>query len=429
MVFLFFNMCFALPSTAVTLEEITQLALDNDAQLKADQFLAESKHAEGLSALGEYGTNLYLSGSYMQSSDSSDPESSAELEKRSVNFNESDFTVSLEQPLIDLEKLNTAREGFVIMDMAELLHKQAKEDLLLKVNERFYALLSSIENHNLAKAESEALKEQLENAQERLELGFGTITDQNNAEARHSTALANEISRKIEVENAQRALEELINQDLLAPIEDSELNKDLLKLPKSENEWHEIAKTNNTSLNLRRLEERAAFLKKNSAQSRFLPDLVMFADYNERNPSDSLIGYGERRTEADVGIKLQMELLSGGRDAASAVAASKRAKAAREQKHVSERDLTRQVGSLWTSIQNTYRLIGAYEKAVVANQSAFESTQASYDEGVKVLLDVLNAQQDYFRSQREYRTSRYEYMILLAKLEKVVGTGIDVEIE
>ena len=50
-----------------------------------------------------------------------------------------------------------------------------------------------------------------------------------------------------------------------------------------------------------------------------------------------------------------------------------------------------------------------------------ESTQASYDEGAKVLLDVLNAQQDYFRALREYKTTRYDYMILLEQFKQVVG--------
>ena len=420
-IFQILALTYTVNSNCLSLDEVVDLALSQDAQLKADIFNAEARNAEGWQAIGEYGSNLHISGSYMNSRDTSDPDKDAEIEKRSVNFNEADFTVGFEQPIIDIEKANIARKGFVLMDMAELLKKKGREDLLLKVHERYYSLLSSMENLRLAKAESEALLRQLQNAKEKLELGFGTITDQHNAEARYSLAMAAEVSRKTEMTNATRALEEIINQKLPEQIDDLEPNFALPTLPSTESNWLQVAKLNNSELSIKRLEEKAAKLKHSASQSKFLPNLVMFADYNERHPEDSLIGYGERRTEMDVGIRLNLDLLSGGRDTAATVVSSKQAKAAREQKNVSELMVIRTIGSLWESINQTEKLVNAYKKAVNANQLAMESTQASHDEGVKVLLDVLNAQQDFFRSMREYKTSRYEYMVLLQRFRQAIG--------
>lgn len=406
---------------AMSLDELIRAALENDAQLKADIFNAEARTAEGWQAVGEYGSNLSVSGRYMSSRNTSEPDTDSEIEERVASFNEADFTVGFEQPIIDFEKANIAKKGFVLMDMAELLKKKGREDLLLKVHNRYYSLLSSMENLRLAKAESEALSSQLQNTKDKLELGFGTITDQHNAEARYSLAIAAEVSRKTEMTNAIRALEEIINQKLSEQIDDLQPNFALPTLPNTENEWLQIAKFNNTELNIKKLEEKAARLKHNASQSKFLPNLVMFADYNERHPEDSLIGYGERRTEMDIGVRVNLDLLSGGRDTAAIVASSKQAKAAREQKNVSALMVTRTIGSLWESIKQTERLVNAYETAVNANRLAMESTQASYDEGVKVLLDVLNAQQDFFRSMREYKTSRYEYMVLLQRFLQTAG--------
>ena len=83
--------------------------------------------------------------------------------------------------------------------------------------------------------------------------------------------------------------------------------------------------------------------------------------------------------------------------------------------------MDRSVRSLWDSIYSTNQLVEAYRQAANSNQKAMESTQASYDEGVKNLLDVLNAQQDYFKSLREYKTTRYDYMVLLERFRQVVG--------
>jgi outer membrane protein len=88
---------------------------------------------------------------------------------------------------------------------------------------------------------------------------------------------------------------------------------------------------------------------------------------------------------------------------------------------VARRSVKRSVLSLWESIDSTRQLVDAYQRAADANRYAMDSTQASYDEGVKVLLDVLNAQQDYFRSLRQFKTTRYDYMVLLEKFRLVAG--------
>lgn len=406
---------------AISLEDVVQLALDNDARLQAEKLTAEARTADGWQAVAGYGPVLTGYGSYMKNRYSLYPDQTAKLEDRVANYYEQELSLELEQPIIDLEKASIALHGITEMDMAGLEKKKALEDLLLRVHERYYAVLSSKQNQELAKIESKALLNQLETTIEKQELGFGTITDQHNAEARYRLSLASEITKKTELHNATKALEETINQKLAEGIDDLSADAQLPVLPLDLIEWYEIAKVNNSDLGLRLLQLKMAELDLRAIESKFLPSLHFFANYTENDPDDGFLGYGEERRETEIGLRLEMNLLAGGRDTAATIAASKRAKAAQEQIKATERAVNRSVGSLWVSIENTRNLVAAYQLAADANKLALESTQASYDEGAKVLLDVLNAQQDYFRSLREYNTTRYDYMVLLEKFRQVVG--------
>ncbi|MCK9175929.1 MAG: TolC family protein [Desulforhopalus sp.] len=412
---------FPASATAISLDEVVELALEADARLQAETFAAEARTADGWQAVAGYGPVVSAYGSYMRSRDSTYPEKSSGLQDNVANFYEKDLYIELEQPVIDLEKVSVALRGVAEMEMAEIEKKKAFEGLWLRIHERYYDVLSSRQNQELAKRESAALLHQLETTKEKLELGFGTITDQHNAEARYHLSLAAEVARKTELDNARTALEEIIHQQLNEEIEDLPADTTLPDLASNLASWHEIARLNNSDLGLRQLELKMARFTLRAAKSRFLPSLVLFANYTENDPDGGLAGYGEESRESAIGLKVKGTLLSGGRDTAATVAASRRAKEAKEQVKVADRAVNRSVDSLWESIINTRNLIAAYRLAVDANRLAMESTQVSYDEGAKVLLDVLNAQQDYFRSLREYKTTRYDYMILLEKFKQVVG--------
>ncbi|MDK9706915.1 MAG: TolC family protein [Desulforhopalus sp.] len=408
-------------AAALGLSEIIDLAGKRDAQVRADTLVAEARDAEAWQSVAGYGPSLTASGSTMRSRDSLKPEASAGLDERLAKFNEMALAIGFEQPLIDLEKGSKALQGLAEMDIALLLEKKAKEDLLLKVHERYYGVLSARESFKLARAETAALQKQVQNAVQKLELGFATITSQYEAEARYRTASATEIARKSDLSNALKALEELIDQEIVEELDDLDPQMTLPAIPNDLAAWLRVAAAANTDLKLKQLQVETARFEFRAAQSRFLPSLVFFADYSERHPTDGLAGYGEERNEMDVGLRLEGKLLAGGRDSAAFIAADKKVRAAEERTTVADRAMRRSVRSLWESIANTRQLASAYQQAVAVSEKALESTQAAYDEGAKVLLDVLNAEQDHYRSMRQYRTSRYDYMILLEKFRQVVG--------
>jgi len=410
---------------ALTLEELVTLALQNDAQSQAESLAARAGGADGWGRVAQYGPTLRGAGRYMRSRDSLRTNLKSGQEERVANFTEPELTVSFEQPLVDFEKGATALQGLVDVEISELGQRKARDDLLLKVYERYYAVIARQRNLELAESEGRALEKQLEAARARLELGFGTITDVHNAEARYRLSQAATISRRTEVENGVRALEELVDRKIAGMIDGVPDSLPLPVLNGDDKQWLTFARKNNTDLLIKQLQAESRQFEYRAAQSRFLPSLVLFADYAERSPDGGLLGLDEDRSETDVGLRIDMDLLAGGRDCAATAAASLRARSAREQVAAAEQALKRSVDSLLATIEQTRELVSAYQSASVASRLALEATEASYDEGGKVLLDVLNAQQDYYRSLREYQTNRYRYMELLDNFTVVVGIDRD----
>lgn len=408
---------------ALNLDDILHLAIERDAQLKAETFDAQAQNADGWRSVAGLGPSVIATGKYMASRDSlrTDSEAATEVENKTAHYAENEVSIELEQPLIDLEKINIARRGSREMILADLMKKKSNEDLMLRVHERYYTILSAQENLKLAKAESAALAKQVQTAKEKREVGYGIITDQYDSEARYHLSQATEVARKAALADAREAMTELINLEISEDLDDLPPASPLPTVDKDIDYWLNRSLGNNTDLKIKKIQAEAAHLNQRAAQSRFLPTLKAFADYSQKNPDGGLYDYGEERTEAEIGLKIQMELLAGGTDTAAAIAAKKRAAAAKQRIEMTRRSVCRSVKSIWGTLHSTQELILAYEKAVLASEKALQSTQAGQQEGVKVLLDVLNAQRDYFISRSQYQNAQYAYMVLLEKFRVVVG--------
>ncbi len=128
---------FSSSALALDLNDIIHLAISRDAKFQADRLRAEAKNADGWQSVAGYGPTLSVSGTYMESRDSTDPQNSSEVEGRVAHFQEPGLTIGLEQPVIDLEKASNVMRGKSEMAVAELLLKKSREELLLRVHERY----------------------------------------------------------------------------------------------------------------------------------------------------------------------------------------------------------------------------------------------------------------------------------------------------
>ena len=253
-------------SLAESLSDIYELALENDAQLKAEeaQYLAR-REAENLSRaalLPQIGTAY----SYVDSDrdtdlkgrDFSNP--SFPLVDISTNndIHTDGYTVSLNQALFDLPAWFSFQSGKKISKEAAATFAANQQNLIVRVVEAYLLVLRTQDNLAASRAQERAFERQLEQSQQRFEVGLIAITDVYEAQAAFDLARVARIADENNVSVAKERLSVLTGQyhDKLNPLTEEMP----LKLPEPNDRaaWVDFALANNFNLEAARYAEEAA---------------------------------------------------------------------------------------------------------------------------------------------------------------------------
>jgi outer membrane protein len=120
-------------------------------------------------------------------------------------------------------------------------------------------------------------------------------------------------------------------------------------------------------------------------------------------------------------VQLNIPLYTGG-------AVSSRSRQAAYDYEASRQSLEDLQRNIITTVRNAYRgqetaisQIKALDQTRVSTRSALEATQAGYEVGTRTIVDVLNAETDVYRAERDYAASRYSYVVNVLTLRQAAG--------
>jgi len=234
-----------------TLLDIYELALENDAQLKAQEarYLAniENKNV-ALSALlpqvragyGITGTDAEsLSRQIVGFTPSAQPIIDDGYNRTDVETEGWDF--ALAQPLFDLGAWYSLQAGQEFSKQAEAEFASATQNLIVRTVEAYLGVLRAQDNLAAAEAAERAFSRQLEQTQQRFEVGLIAITDVYESEAARDLAEVQRIVEENNVAVAKERLSILTGQDhgsLYLLSEDFEANP---PTPADRAEWVQMA--------------------------------------------------------------------------------------------------------------------------------------------------------------------------------------------
>ena len=159
----------------------------------------------------------------------------------SSEYNDHGYTLSLVQPIYRRNNFVQSRQAEFAIEGAAADYQFAEQDLIVRVADRYFAVLGAEDDLSFALAELEAIEKQLEQADQRFEVGLATIIDVTEARAAYDLATAAIIEAENLLANAREALRETAGQ---YPSELAELKEETpLVKPEPENieEWSEQA--------------------------------------------------------------------------------------------------------------------------------------------------------------------------------------------
>ena len=79
--------------------------------------------------------------------------------------------------------------------------------------------------------------------------------------------------------------------------------------------------------------------------------------------------------------------------------------------------VSRDTRNLFRRVATDVIRVGARLKAIASAESALDATETGYEVGTRNVVDVLRAQENFFRSQFDYADSRYNYILSLILLK------------
>ena len=126
-------------------------------------------------------------------------------------------------------------------------------------------------------------------------------------------------------------------------------------------------------------------------------------------------------TDTSLTLSFKLPFYQGGLVTAQIREAALNHSAARARYESARREIKRKTRQAFLSINSQLRRIGALAEAVTAGESALQAKEEGFAAGLTTNIEVLDAQRDLFRAERNYLKARYDYVLQVLLLEQLSG--------
>lgn len=354
--------------------------------------------------------------------------SSSESKGRNWNVNLSqsiyDHANYQNYQISELEVLKSASE-----------YEVSYQDFVLRVAQNYFNVLGAKDSLIFSKAEEKAIQRQLEQAEQRFEVGLAAITDVHEARARFDSSRASVILADNLLQDANEGLFEMTQKYYieLNPVP-NDLDYELFMLDTLEN-YQQNGLANNPELMVSKINRDISEKRIAVNKSGHLPTLSLSltrSGANSPNTTSTQIDFntglpvafesGKRSSDTtSASINLNVPIYSGGRTSSQVKQATHQYSAALDRFEQTLRGITRKVRNSYHGTVAAKSSVNARKLAMVSAQSGLEATEAGYEVGTRTIVDVLNSQRSLYQAQRDYSKAKYDYFIQLLELKKAAG--------
>lgn len=330
------------------------------------------------------------------------------------------YGVTLTQPLYRFDQSKLVDQADIIVNRAEITFSFAEQDLILRVAERYFAVLDAEESVKAAEANLQAIGRQLEQAEERFEVGVIARTDVEEARARADIARADLLDAQDRLNAEREAIRQLTNQDhqTLSPVREGvELTA---PQPASIDRWRQLAENENLELAAAQLTASAAMTEIDVRRGNSRPRVDLVAGYTGTEQYDRN-GQDASANELTAGIQLSIPFYQGGFTSARVSEAQSQYTGALESLEQTRRTVSGNAADSYRGVLTALERVKALDQARASTRSALEATEAGFEVGTRTIVDVLNAQREVFNAERNYQQARHAYFVNSLRLQLAAG--------
>ncbi len=336
------------------------------------------------------------------------------------NYNERQWSARLEQPIVNLSRWFDWRSAKSSVEGAEFNLANARQALVVRVVEAYLNVLRAQDRLDATLAREAAVNRQLEQVQQRFDVGLVAITDVLEAQAGSDNAVVDRIQADGDRYIFFETLQALIGESFDSVDRISENLPVIDPEPQNEAHWVQTALDTNHNIAAAHAQLEAANRAIAARRSGHLPtvDGSITRSHYYTGGASFLANKINTTTYA---LSVNLPIYQGGFTNSRTKEARAMAEQAREELLNQQLTVSRDTRNLFQMVATDVVRVGARMKAIASSESALEATETGYEVGTRNIVDVLQAQQRLFASQFDYADSRYNYVIDLMRLKQAAG--------
>ena len=347
--------------------------------------------------------------------------------------NSNGFTVTLTQPLFNWQNIQAYKEAGFKAAQAEATFGQATQDLIVRVAQAYFDVLASQDSLAFIQGQKVAISEQLAQAKRNFEVGTATITDTHEAQARFDLATSQEIAAQSDLEIKKRTLQQIVGKfpERLEPLKPNiELNP---PKPNSMEDWATAAASQGYPVRAQEATLEIAVREIERTRAGHLPTLNIVGSTGSSSSSistsTSINNNASDATSSTISLQLAIPLYAGGNVSSLVRQAVANREKAQQDLEGARRTAALSARQSYVGVTNGMAQVKALEAALVSSRSALDSNKLGYEVGVRINIDVLNAQQQVFSTLRDLSRARYDTILNGLRLKAASGTLGEADVE
>ena len=332
--------------------------------------------------------------------------------------------INAAQPLYRPANLALYEQGQRQIEQARAQLTLSEQDLLVRLAQGYFDVLAAQDTLAFVQAQKAAVAEQLAFAKRNFEVGNATITDSREAQARVDLVRAQEIAAANDLQVKRTALDQLVGRAGVHP------NPLILPValpapaPADVGAWVALSEFRHPAITQGRLALDVAKLETDKAEAGHKPTLDVVASYGvTRNIGGTSISpLTSRYDAASIGLQLNLPLFAGFATQNRIREALSLEDKARADLDAAIRNVAQTTRTAYFGVVSGLSEVNALEAAEKSSQSALDANQLGYQVGVRINIDVLNAQSQLFQTKRDLAQARYNVLLGGLRLRQASGT-------
>lgn len=327
------------------------------------------------------------------------------------------YSVSLTQPLFN-------GPAYIAQDVAEadIRAGQAtlqvtEQQLMVLVAEAYFAVIQAQADVNVANNKRSLLLKILDQTETFRKVGTGDIIAVHEARARADASESGLVLAKNSLRLAKQNLQSLTHQPC-GQLNDLGFIEAELPKPNHIESWVQAALIHQPRLHRARQELQAAQQQAIIASRTRWPRLDL--DVRFSHAKGELLPEMER-DEVFAALKMRFPLYQGGEIGAKTWQARSLARASRSSLEDLQDQVRLRTETAFFNLQNSVALLNAASQALTSARTSLDATREGYQVGVRSVIDLLSAVQEFTTVQRNYHVSLYNHVTARIQLKAAAG--------